>query len=139
MLKGIARTFRTREAPKDVIVGTENEESGLIADVWRKACELGWLGMLIPAEYGGGEASLADTAVLYEEMGRGPLPGPFFSSGVLGALVLLEGATAEQRRAVLPAVARGERILALALSDPGSSWGPQAVTLRSEERRVGKG
>src|SRR5205823_12961586 len=110
MLKGIARNFMAREAPKDAIVELEPAESGLVPDVWRKASDLGWLGMLIPAEYGGGEATLGDTAVLYEEMGRGPLPGPFFSSGVLGALVLLEGATPEQRRDLLPAIARGERV-----------------------------
>ena len=80
MLKGIARSFMAREAPKDVIVGLENEPSALIPELWKKACGLGWLGMLIPAEYGGGEASLCDTAVLYEELGRGPLPGPFFTS-----------------------------------------------------------
>ena len=127
-----------REAPKDVIVGLEHEPSGLIPELWKKACGLGWLGMLIPAEYGGGEASLCDTAVLYEELGRGPLPGPFFSSGVLGALVLLEGATPEQRRALLPAVARGERILAVAVSDPGTSWGAHGVTLipQTGERRL---
>ena len=106
MLKGIARSFMAREAPKDVIVGWENEPSGLIPELWKKACGLGWLGMLIPAEYGGGEASLCDTAVLYEELGRGPLPGPFFSSGVLGALVLLEGAHA--RAAPRPLARRGQ-------------------------------
>ena len=97
-----------REAPKDVIVGLEHEPSGLIPELWKKACGLGWLGMLIPAEYGGGEASLCDTAVLYEELGRGPLPGPFFSSGVLGALVLLfafsRPSVTSARHAVTPAV-----------------------------------
>ena len=34
-----------------------------------------------PAEYGGSDEQLTDAAVLYEELGRGPLPGPFFSSG----------------------------------------------------------
>jgi len=89
MLKTSARSFMAREAPKDVIVGLEQADSGLLPELWRKACELGWPGMLVPDEYGGGGASHSDTAVLYEELGRGPLPGPFFSSGVLGALVLL--------------------------------------------------
>jgi len=137
MLKGIARSFMAREASKDVIVGWEREPSGLIPEVWRKACALGWLGMLIPAEYGGIESSLCDTAVLYEELGRGPLPGPFFSSGVLGALLMLEGATHDQRRALLPAVATGERILAVAVSDPGTSWGPHGVTLSPQRDNGG--
>ena len=38
MLKGIARSFMAREAPKDVIVGWEHESSGLIPGLWKKAC-----------------------------------------------------------------------------------------------------
>ena len=134
MLKGIARSFMAREAPKDVIVGLENEPSGLIPELWKKACGLGWLGMLIPAEYGGGEASLCDTAVLYEELGRGPLPGPFFSSGVLGALMLLEGATRAAPRA-LARVARGERILAVAVSVRARRGARTASRWSSERKR----
>jgi len=70
--------------------------------------------------------------VLFEELGRGPVPGPFWSSGVLGALIVLEAASAQQRNAILPAVARGEIILSVAITDPNTSWGPQAVTLRPQ-------
>ena len=68
-------------------------------------------------------------------MGRGPLPGPFFSSGVLGAVTLLEGATEAQRREILPAVARGERIVSVAITEPNASWGAPGVTLAPQ--RVG--
>ena len=73
--------------------------------------------------------------MLFEELGRGPVPGPFFSSGVLGALTILEAGSEAQRKAILPAVARGEAVLAVAIMDPSTSWGPQAVTLRPQ--RVG--
>src|SRR5215831_5275292 len=129
MLKSVARSFIEREAPTDVIVGLQRAESSLARDLWDKASALGWLGILIPAEYGGGGESLSDAAVLYEELGRGPLPGPFFSSGVLGALTVLEGGTDAQRREILPAVARGERVLSVAVTDPNASWGPAGVTL----------
>ena len=86
MLRSSARTFVEREAPRHMIVALQGAESSLVPELWRKACEAGWLGILVPAEYGGSESSLTDAAVLYEELGRGPLPGPFFSSGVLGAL-----------------------------------------------------
>jgi alkylation response protein AidB-like acyl-CoA dehydrogenase len=129
ILKATAKSFMAREASKERIVALQKAESSVDADVWRKACDLGWLGMLVPAEYGGSEASLGDAAVLYEEMGRGPLPGPFFSSGVLGAFVLLEGATPAQRRDLLPSIARGERILTVAVIDPNASWGPHGVAL----------
>ena len=98
MLKSSARTFVEREAPPHTIVALQRADSGLVPELWRKACDAGWLGILIPSEYGGGESSATDAAVLYEELGRGPLPGPFFSSGVLGALTVMEAGTEEQRR-----------------------------------------
>ena len=76
MLRSSARTFVEREAPRHTIVALQLAESSLVPDLWQKASELGWLGMLIPERHGGNESTLTDAAVLYEELGRGPLPGP---------------------------------------------------------------
>src|SRR3989454_8228147 len=137
MLRTAARTFMEREAPVDVVVGLQKAESSLAPALWRKAADLGWLGILIPAEYGGSGDRLSDAAVLYEELGRGPLPGPFFSSGVLGALTVLEGATEEQRRRLLPGIASGERVLTVAISEPNASWGPAGITLAPQGKNGG--
>jgi len=134
MLRTTARTFMEREAPVDVVVGLQKAESSLDPDLWAKAARLGWLGIVLPAEYGGSGDSLSDAAVLYEELGRGPLPGPFFSSGVLGALTVLEGGTEEQRRRILPGVATGERVLTVAITEPNTSWGPGGITLTPQGR-----
>jgi len=135
MLRASARSFVEREAPTHALVAAHRDGGSLTTALWRKASELGWPGILVPAEYGGSESSLTDAAVLFEELGRGPVPGPFFSSGVLGALLVLESATPAQRRAILPRVACGEAILAVAITEPNASWGPQGVTLTP--RRVG--
>jgi alkylation response protein AidB-like acyl-CoA dehydrogenase len=135
MLRSAARTFVEREAPTHTLVALQKQASSLVPDLWRKSIDAGWPGILIPAEYGGSESSLTDAAVLFEELGRGPVPGPFFSSGVLGALTILEAGSEAQRKAILPAVARGEAVLAVAIMDPSTSWGPHAVTLRPQ--RVG--
>src|SRR5262245_39890898 len=132
MLKSAARTFVEREAPSHTIVALQRNDESLVADLWRKACDAGWLGILIPSEYGGSEGSVTDAGVLYEELGRGPLPGPFFSSGVLGALALLESGTDAQRRTLLPRVASGETVLTVAISEPNASRGPKGVTLRAQ-------
>jgi alkylation response protein AidB-like acyl-CoA dehydrogenase len=134
MLRTAARSFMQREAPTDVVVGLQKADSSVEPGLWRKAAQLGWLGILIPAEYGGSGDRLSDAAVLYEELGRGPLPGPFFSSGVLGALTVLECATEEQRRRILPGVARGERVLTVAITEPNASWGPAGITLTPQGR-----
>src|SRR5262245_44250459 len=137
MLKSSARTFVEREAPRHAIVALQGAESSLVPELWRKARGAGWLGILVPAEYGGSESSLTDAAVLYEELGRGPLPGPFFSSGVLGALLVMEAGSDEQRRLLLPRVAGGEIVLSVAITEPNASWGASGVTLRAQ--RAGNG
>jgi alkylation response protein AidB-like acyl-CoA dehydrogenase len=135
LLRSAARTFVEREAPRHAIVAAHRGEPGLAPALWRKATELGWPGILVPAAYGGSESSLADAAVLFEELGRGPVPGPFFSSGVLGVLTVLEAATEAQRRAILPRAASGETVLTVAITEPHASWGPAGVSLAP--RRVG--
>src|SRR5881628_3977383 len=137
MLRTTARSFMQRETPVDVVVGLQKAESSLERDLWAKAARLGWLGIVLPAEYGGSGDSLSDAAVLYEELGRGPLPGPFFSSGVLGALTVLEGASEEQRRRLLPGIASGERVLTVAISEPNASWGPAGITLTPQGKNGG--
>lgn len=129
MLRHAARTFMEREAPRHAIVALQKAESSLVPDLWRKAARAGWLGIVVPPEYGGSGSTLGDAAVLHEELGRGPMPGPFFSSGILGALTVMEAGTAAQKQGLLPGVASGERVLTVAITEPNASWGPQGVTL----------
>jgi len=137
LLRASARAFIERETPGHVIVGLQREDSRLPDGLWGKASELGWLGVLVPGEYGGSESALTDVAVLFEELGRAPLPGPFFSSGVLGALIVLEAASDAQRRALLPGVASGETILSVAITEPNASWGPGGITLAPSRSHSG--
>ena len=134
MLAQSARTFMQRRMPKATVVALQSSDTGFQPQTWSTVAELGWLGLLIPTEYGGGGASFTDAAVLYEEFGRGPMPGPFFNSGVLSALTVMEGATSEQRRRILPEIAGGRQIFTVAITEPNRSWGPQGVALAAERR-----
>jgi alkylation response protein AidB-like acyl-CoA dehydrogenase len=134
LLRVSARSFVEREAPRHAIVAAQRGDAGLAPTLWRKAAELGWPGILVPAEYGGSESSLTDAAVLFEELGRGPVPGPFFSSGVLGALLVLEAGSEAQRLALLPRLASGEVVLTVAITEPHASWGPPGVALTPQRR-----
>jgi alkylation response protein AidB-like acyl-CoA dehydrogenase len=133
MLQQNVRSFMQRRLPRGTIVALHRSGSGCQPETWNTIAALGWLGLLIPADYGGG-ASLTDAAVLYEEFGRGPLPSPFFSSGVLSALTVLEGGTEEQRRRILPEIASGRQVFTVAITEPARSWGPQGVVLAPERR-----
>src|SRR3990172_10981533 len=85
MLQQAARDFLAREAPREAIVAQQRSETGFRQEVWAMAAELGWLGMLIPPEYGGSGGELTDAAVLFEELGRGAPAGPRVPSPRPGA------------------------------------------------------
>ena len=126
MLQQVVHDLRERDFTKETLVAIDAGRESV--DVrWPNLVSVGILGSLIPEEYGGAGGSLVDTAVIYEELGRGPVPGPHLSSGVLAALVLLEGGTSEQQRALLPEIASGERTFALAVTEEDYGWGPEFI------------
>jgi acyl-CoA dehydrogenase len=95
--------------------------------LWRTAVELGWLGIIIPEQYGGTGFPLTSAGVLFEALGSGPLPGPYFSSGILSSLIILEAGTEEQKQQLLPPISKGEQIVTLALTEPDYSWEPGLI------------
>ncbi len=132
MLRNAARDFMNREAPKDVIVKLQSSETGTTPELWKTIADLGWLGMMIPEQYGGGGSSVTDAAALFEELGRGPLPGPIVSSGVLGAQIVFEAGTEEQKKQILPEVTSGRQVLALAMTEPDYGWGADSVQMAAK-------
>jgi len=122
MLSSMARDFLATECPKKLVREMVEDERGYPPDLWRKMGELGWMGLVFPEEYGGTEASFLDLAVLLEEMGRALLPGPFFSTVVLGGLTILSMGNEEQKKSLLPGIARGDLIVTLALTEPTASY-----------------
>ncbi|MFQ5380103.1 MAG: acyl-CoA dehydrogenase family protein [Dehalococcoidia bacterium] len=127
LLRDTAVDFLRRDAPKDVVQALLDTETGTTDELWRKAAEMGWLGIVIPEEYGGSGYPLTSAGVLFETLGTAPLPGPHFSSAVLGALTLLHAGSEEQKQELLPAVASGEEVLALALAEADCSWDADSV------------
>jgi len=119
MLRKTSRDFLTEKCSKKFLKQMEECETGYSKDLWQEMAELGWMGLAFPGKYGGGDMSFLDLAVLLEEMGRACLPGPFFSSVVLGGLSILDIGNEEQKQEYLPELIRGERILTLALTEPG--------------------
>ncbi len=129
ILKATAANFVQQEYPKETLLGLEMTPTGMTPELFRKVADLGWLGIIIPESYGGAGRSFTDAAVLFEELGRGPVCGPYFSSSILGALTVLHGGTEEQKRALLPQVARGNCVLCVAVTEPHYGWQPQAVQM----------
>ncbi len=119
MLRKTARDFLTEKCSKKFVKQMEESETGYSRELWQEMAELGWLGLVFPGKYGGGDMSFLDLAVLLEEMGRACLPGPFFSTVVLGGLSILDLGSERQKQEYLPKLIRGEKIFTLALTEPG--------------------
>ena len=137
MFKKAAADFVRAEAPSHVLTRWFRNKETFRLDLYRKGADLGWLGMVIPEQYGGASASFTDFAVVFEELGRGPLPGPFFSSGVLSALIVLEGASEAQKKSLLPAICSGQSIVIAAITDKGVHWGVESVETRLSRTAAG--
>ena len=127
MLRKTGLDFMRRDAPKEVVQALQETDTGYTEELWQKAVEMGWLGIIIPEQYGGNGNSLTSAGVLFESLGTGPLPGPYFSSGILSSLIIMEAGTEEQKQRILSAVAGGQQILTLALTEPEYSWEAGAV------------
>ncbi len=131
MLKKMARDFLVAKCPKAFVREMEEDEKGYSADLWREMAEVGWLGLVFPERYGGIGGSFLDLAVLLEEMGRACLPGPLFSTVVLGGLTILDVGSEQQKKEFLPPISRGELIMTLALTEPSAGYDAASVDLRA--------
>ncbi|MDR0201541.1 MAG: acyl-CoA dehydrogenase family protein [Delftia acidovorans] len=102
--------------------------------IWRRAGELGLLCTDIPEDYGGGGGDFRHEAVIHEEMARRALTGMSNSVHSIVAHYLLNHGTEAQKRKYLPAMARGELVGAIAMTEPGAGSDLQGVRTRAELR-----
>ena len=126
MLKTMAHDFLEKECPEAVVRKIDTDEKGYSPELWRKITELGWLGLTYPEEYGGTGGTLIDLMVIHEEIGRALFPSPHLSTVVLCGHTILEAGSEAQKKEFLPKIVNGELILAMALSEPESSWDGKA-------------
>jgi alkylation response protein AidB-like acyl-CoA dehydrogenase len=109
------------------------DERGYADDLWKKMAALGWMGLLVPEAYGGAGLSLVDLVVVLEEMGKVVLPGPFFSTVVLGGLCVQRAGSEGQKKRFLPGVASGQAKLTLALLEENARWDEAGVNLAAQK------
>ena len=132
MLRNSAREFLEAECPEAFVRAMEEDERGYTPESWQKIAENGWLGLIFPEEHGGAGLEFLDLCVLLEETGRAMLPGPFFSTVVLGGMTILDAGSVDQKRQYLPGIAEGQAIATLALTEPNVRWDAAGVRTTAE-------
>jgi alkylation response protein AidB-like acyl-CoA dehydrogenase len=129
LLVSTARDFLRQHCPIELALQLALDARGFDDKLWRRTAELGWPGLLVPAELGGSGGTLVDAILLVEEMARACLPGPFVSSAVVStSLLVVAGSQAQQAR-LLPALASGERTSTLAFVEATGAADLDAILL----------
>ncbi len=131
ILRKAARDFLASKFPKTVVKELEASDTGYSAGIWKEMSELGWMGLFIPEKYGGTGMTFLDQALLMEEMGRVCMPGPYFSTIILGAFPILNFGTEVQKNKYLPEIASGQKIITLALTEPNGKIAANAIETKA--------
>jgi acyl-CoA dehydrogenase len=136
LVEDAARRFvRTEVAPHLAAWEAAGE---IPRQLYARAADLGWLGMGYPQDLGGTPSPWrlrnALTLTLAREGGSGGLMASLFSHNI-GLPPLLRHGSAELQQAVIPEVLLGQKIAALAITEPGG--GSDVSALRTTARRDG--
>ena len=88
---------------------------------WSEMAEAGWLGFVVPEEYGGVGLTFSDLALVLIQLGKGLVPAPFVATAVLAARTLAGSDNAPLRAERLPQLVAGDWLPALAWQEARAS------------------
>jgi len=135
-LKAQARRFLDAKCPTTAARAVLEGPQSYDAVLWKGLAEMGFLGVVIPEEYGGLGLGYLELCVLAEEMGRAIAPVPFSSSVFLATEFLLAAGSAAQKAAWLPRLASGEAIGTFAQIEGVGAVSPKAIQVRFEGGKI---
>ncbi|HEY2996639.1 MAG TPA: acyl-CoA dehydrogenase family protein [Methylomirabilota bacterium] len=133
LLRATARKFFENECTSEFVRARMAEPAGVTDEFWKKLAEQGWLGLIYPEEFDGTGLGFVDLTVLMEEMGRAVMPGPFFSTVLLGGLTIFEAGSAAQKKEWLSKISAGQAKATLAFTEPNARWDAAGVTVSARE------
>ncbi|MEV7441598.1 acyl-CoA dehydrogenase [Streptomyces sp. NPDC091204] len=104
-------------------------EGGHPDELWADAAKLGYLGVNLPEEYGGGGGGIAELSIVLEELGAAgcPLLMMVVSPAICGTVIARFG-TEAQKQAWLPGLADGSRTMAFGITEPDAGSNSHRIT-----------
>src|SRR5215468_4988033 len=114
-----------RDAVRGLLAQQQRGDPGDDGSLWRRLCgEIGVAGLAIPQRYGGAGAGPVETHIVMEELGRGLTCSPLLGSAVLAAQALLASGDTGACQRLLPAIADGSAVAAVAWTTAAGHWDP---------------
>jgi alkylation response protein AidB-like acyl-CoA dehydrogenase len=133
-LRQTVRRFLERESTEATVRQLMETEKGYQPHIWeRLASELSLLGLAIPEQFGGAGLGAVELAIVLEEMGRVLFCGPYFGSAVLAAASLIHAGDDSAKARILPRLAAGKTISALALAEHNGRWDLGSIAMKAKQ------
>ena len=134
MLRDMAKDFFTEQVPVANLrkLRDEQDDLGYDKDVWAQIVELGFAGILIPEEHGGTGFGPMGLGIVMTEAGRTLAASPLYSTAILGAGLIMAAGSEAQKADLLPKIAGGEMLTALALEET-NHHNPANVAMMAEK------
>ncbi|UGY92052.1 acyl-CoA dehydrogenase family protein [Streptomyces gobiensis] len=109
--------------------GGDGRDGKRTDELWSEAGELGYLGVNLPEEYGGGGGGIAELAIILEELGAAgcPLLMMVVSPAICGTVIARFGTDGQKRR-WLPGLADGSRKMAFGITEPDAGSNSHRIT-----------
>jgi alkylation response protein AidB-like acyl-CoA dehydrogenase len=132
MFRDAAKRFAAERAPVAQLrkLRDQNDGVGFDREVWKEMANMGWAGVLVPEEHGGAGFGYVGAGLIAEEIGRNLSATPLLSTSVLAVTALVRGGSPAQKEALLPAIAGGDLVVALA-SDEKNRHAPHSIATRA--------
>jgi alkylation response protein AidB-like acyl-CoA dehydrogenase len=127
MLAGTLRDLLSATSDMDTTRELSLSTDALDRRVWDAISEMGLVGLVVPAGFGGSDSTFTDLAVVFEELGRAVVAVPLVSTTV-ASIAILDAGSDEQRARWLPDLASGASIGTLAVFEDTHGGGASTPT-----------
>ena len=124
-LRDTLSRYIVKDYPFEARRALAKSADGFSREHWKQFAELGLLALPFPEDFGGLSVTggnAVDTLLVMEAFGRGLVLEPYQSTVIVGGGLVRDAGSAAQKEALLPAVAGGERMLALAHFERGARY-----------------
>ena len=130
MLRDAAGDFLRDRAPVSHLreLRDNDNRDGYSRQLWSEIADMGWAAILIPENYGGLGYGHVGMGIVLEECGRTLTPSPLLNTAMVCTAAIVKNGSDAQCESILPAVASGETLLALACDDSHQHQHDDVVT-----------
>ncbi len=132
ILRDSVQRFVQKELPEDYVRHCDQEQIAPL-EKFDKIAEMGWLGIVIPEQYGGSGLGFVELGIVLEELAYGflELSIMVYRASVHGAESLLTYGSEEQKNTFLPQIAAGEFKSSLSLTEPNAGSDAAGIQTRA--------